>query len=489
MILIISIPAWSKGSTTYGTLTINQTATDESTKGLNVIQSGEATTNYGTYLDVYGGTNNYAIYVASGETYLKETTIGGGTSVEGIVTSEGLYIGGIDISDTYVDVSGDTMTGDLTTSASIYVDTINENTSENGVIIDGIALENDGTKSWILSPAGDYLRVGDAATTSQGLASEDDLLVTGSLEVDGILYLNGNISPESGILTIEGTTSINILTAESAWIGDLTADTFNYTVTNGSFVDLSVTGTATLPASTLKIVDLYPNLYNFWRFDETSGITAEDTGTATTRSLTAIGTPEWTDGVLRGSTELNQTPTLEYWYYSDNADFEPSTGDFTYGGWYYSTATAGVTNNTLMSKGGDLDANNGMYLFLGQAIGGKLAYWLNGYSADSGDVFPEDEWVFVWIKRASSSVEVGWTEATLEAFDANAILTATVTVSLGVNASDFNIGASAYAGATRYPWEGMIDQSLWIKGYACTDEELEAIYNRGISQGLPLWIQ
>lgn len=37
---------------------------------------------------------------------------------------------------------------------------------------------------------GSYLSIGDAATTSQSLASEDDLLVTGKLEVDGIAYFD-----------------------------------------------------------------------------------------------------------------------------------------------------------------------------------------------------------------------------------------------------------------------------------------------------------
>ena len=39
---------------------------------------------------------------------------------------------------------------------------------------------------------GAYLRVGDAATQSAGLSSEDDLMVTGKLEVDGQSYLDGN---------------------------------------------------------------------------------------------------------------------------------------------------------------------------------------------------------------------------------------------------------------------------------------------------------
>lgn len=52
----------------------------------------------------------------------------------------------------------------------------------------GLVFSNDGTKTTILGIAGDYLRIGDAGTTSHTLNSEDDLLVTGKLEVDGVAY-------------------------------------------------------------------------------------------------------------------------------------------------------------------------------------------------------------------------------------------------------------------------------------------------------------
>ncbi|MFH1841336.1 MAG: hypothetical protein ABH800_01070, partial [Candidatus Nealsonbacteria bacterium] len=39
---------------------------------------------------------------------------------------------------------------------------------------------------------GSYLRIGDAGTTSSGLDSEDDLMVTGKLEVDGTAYFSGS---------------------------------------------------------------------------------------------------------------------------------------------------------------------------------------------------------------------------------------------------------------------------------------------------------
>ena len=53
--------------------------------------------------------------------------------------------------------------------------------------------ENDGTKTTIMGITGDYNRIGDAGVTSQALASEDDLLVTGKLEVNGLVYLDGGL--------------------------------------------------------------------------------------------------------------------------------------------------------------------------------------------------------------------------------------------------------------------------------------------------------
>lgn len=56
----------------------------------------------------------------------------------------------------------------------------------------GLQFSNDGTKTTILGIAGDYIRIGDAAVTSEALNSEDDLMVTGELEVDGSAYFEGS---------------------------------------------------------------------------------------------------------------------------------------------------------------------------------------------------------------------------------------------------------------------------------------------------------
>jgi hypothetical protein len=62
-----------------------------------------------------------------------------------------------------------------------------------GTITGGSFLDisSDGTKTTLLPATGDYLRIGDAGTTSRSLASNDDLFVSGKLEVDGTIYVDG----------------------------------------------------------------------------------------------------------------------------------------------------------------------------------------------------------------------------------------------------------------------------------------------------------
>jgi len=64
--------------------------------------------------------------------------------------------------------------------------------------VTNLNVTNDGTKTTLATVAGDYWRIGDAATTSHALASEDDLMVTGKLEVYGLIYPDGGFNLGSG---------------------------------------------------------------------------------------------------------------------------------------------------------------------------------------------------------------------------------------------------------------------------------------------------
>ncbi len=69
------------------------------------------------------------------------------------------------------------------TGLSIFADTIA-----------GVVFSNDGTKTTLLGTAGDYIRIGDAGTTAHSLDSEDDLMVTGELEVKGAVFMDSNVT-------------------------------------------------------------------------------------------------------------------------------------------------------------------------------------------------------------------------------------------------------------------------------------------------------
>ncbi|OGM06194.1 hypothetical protein A2125_00930 [Candidatus Woesebacteria bacterium GWB1_43_5] len=68
--------------------------------------------------------------------------------------------------------------------------------ASNGIVLNdsgtqALGVSSDGTLATILPAVGDYLRIGDANTTSQGFATNDDLVVTGGLEVNGATYIDG----------------------------------------------------------------------------------------------------------------------------------------------------------------------------------------------------------------------------------------------------------------------------------------------------------
>ncbi len=55
----------------------------------------------------------------------------------------------------------------------------------------GMTVTNDGTKTTFLGKTGDYNRIGDAGATAHALNSEDDLMVSGELEVKGTTHFDG----------------------------------------------------------------------------------------------------------------------------------------------------------------------------------------------------------------------------------------------------------------------------------------------------------
>ena len=78
------------------------------------------------------------------------------------------------------------------------------------VSINGTTLSGDGTLFTVLPPTGDYARIGDATVTSHTFNTNDDLVVAGKLEVNGVFYADssslfaGNVDVANNVLVKDG---------------------------------------------------------------------------------------------------------------------------------------------------------------------------------------------------------------------------------------------------------------------------------------------
>ena len=95
------------------------------------------------------------------------------------------YIDGVEVI-THEDV---TVSGDLTVGDKI-------------VLTGGGSIESTDNGDIQLLPNGTGInKVGDAGSTSRSLSANDDLFVSGKLEVDGVFYADGGIESASNTFT------------------------------------------------------------------------------------------------------------------------------------------------------------------------------------------------------------------------------------------------------------------------------------------------
>lgn len=76
---------------------------------------------------------------------------------------------------------------------------------------------------------GAYVRIGDAGTTSHSLASEDDLLASGKLEVDGVAYFDSAVTASSTITSAKLISASNNGTANTGVTAVEYGDGYNHT--------------------------------------------------------------------------------------------------------------------------------------------------------------------------------------------------------------------------------------------------------------------
>ena len=117
-----------------------------------------------------------------------------------------------------------------------------------------VTITNDNTKTTILGKSGDYNRIGDAGVTDHSLNSEDDLLITGELEVDGDAMFDGptitfGINTKVHILgkiTLAENAPIildALLAGDEKWSGITEIGTMGYGATVGDLIYLAVADT------------------------------------------------------------------------------------------------------------------------------------------------------------------------------------------------------------------------------------------------------
>ncbi len=148
----------------------------------SLVGYSKLTNDYGIYIgnQAGGATLNYAIYTNTGLVHFGDDldfTAGkgiGAFALGGKLTAGATEIEGSAFDIDGGDISAATISGDLTWSVA-----------QSGLTLTAPYIDI------IYGYNSTYLRIGDASTTSHALNTDDDLVVTGRLEVDGISFIDG----------------------------------------------------------------------------------------------------------------------------------------------------------------------------------------------------------------------------------------------------------------------------------------------------------
>ena len=161
----------------------------------------------------------------------------------------------------------------------------------------GMTVTNDGTKTTILGLAGDYVRIGTGGVTGHSLASENDLMVTGKLEVKGATYLDGTVD-------IVGNVGIGV--ASSAGQLLYVTGTLNADVTGGNLKGINIVthGQRTSGAEDNIITGIESNL------DLTASNTQAWTAALGVRGIDSTITLNTNTYTVTGSTNYRASTTL-----------------------------------------------------------------------------------------------------------------------------------------------------------------------------------
>ena len=188
----------------------------------------------------YAGTVLFSLDASGSVTWLGDEYITDQLTVSGNATISGtLGVTGATTLSATLAVSGDTTLQDTETQ---YLDVVRDLTLRNGY------LRSASLSGLHILPAGNTITiVGDATTTSQTLNTNDDMLVTGRLEVDGVFYPDGGITLGTTDLHLNDDISVsfgNTLAAPNAQIlwetADANANALIFVMPEGGATDVPV---------------------------------------------------------------------------------------------------------------------------------------------------------------------------------------------------------------------------------------------------------
>jgi hypothetical protein len=176
-----------------------------------------------------------------------------------------------------------------------------------------------------------YLRIGDAATTSHSLDSEDDLMVSGEAEFDGTAYFDGDTYHYGNIIMLADDKDIRMGAAADFRFIYETADadakcvvlTMDESDDSGNNVPAWVFGEETnVNNSNLNMLDevVQPHIVvvdNAGKYFSTSSATSDDGGATTEMLATGIGTNAAIGDIVRVTGGTNATAG---WYVIDTVD-------------------------------------------------------------------------------------------------------------------------------------------------------------------------
>jgi hypothetical protein len=140
-----------------------------------------------------------------------------------------------------------------------------------------------------------------------------------------------------------------------------------------------------------------PNLVSWWKFDETSGITAHDS--ADSHNGTVVGNSAWTAGQINGCLDFDGNG--DYVDFGDIDQFEFGGNDFTIAFWFKKEGThdIGPENSGYGIMVSKYNWSLGRQWSFSQAPDGKISFatfytHTSGESITSTNSYPVDQWVY-----------------------------------------------------------------------------------------------